>query len=143
MAQLFHVSCKLPAVGLYELNDGRFQLIEQGPLAPFMSGYRYLIVERQLAAYLNDIGIERVRQESVVLFNRGTGEEFRTHVRLHGGQYFTPDDVRDLALDGPRLLTMNDHYYFVSTDLKALLESHQFAYLQFSEGLSDLAGSAA
>jgi len=136
MSLPFLISCKLPAVRLYELDDGRFQLIEQGPIAPWMSGYRYLVVERALALFLDELGLERARQEPAVLFNRATGEEMHTHVRLHVSQFFTENMLSDIPLEGLRLLAFNDQYYFVSPALKACLEASPFgSYLEFSEGL--------
>jgi hypothetical protein len=139
----FHVFCESPAVRVYELNDGRFQLIDPGPISPFLAGYRYLLVEQNLATFLATLGIERVRQEPAVLFNRGTGEELHTHVRLHVGQFFNQNQLLDLPLDGLRLLAMDDQYYFVSPELKAELEVGRFRYLRFTEGLSGFAGGAA
>ena len=136
----FLISCSLPAVGLHELSDGRFQLIASGPIAPLMSGFRYLLVEQPLAAFLADQGLERVRQEPVILFNRSTNEELRSHVRLHVGQFFQPSQLLDVPLDGLRLLALNDEFYFVSPELKSLLEASTFHYLRFSEGLSEFAG---
>ena len=54
-----------------------------------------------------------------------------------------PFQLLDLPLDGLRLLTMNDQYYFVSPELKAKLEVSPFQYLRFTEGLRGFAGSAA
>lgn len=139
----FHVFCEFPAVRVYELDDGRFQLIDSGPISPFLAGYRYLLVEQSLATFLNMLGIERVRHEPAVLFNRGTGEELNTHVRLHVGRFFHENQLLDLALDGPRLLVMNDQHYFVSPELKVRLEASSFRYLRFTEGLGGFAGSAA
>jgi hypothetical protein len=137
----FLITCKQPSVRLYELNDGRFQLIEPGPIAPFMCGYRYLLVERQLASFLVELGIEQVRQEPAIVFNRGTGEELHTHVRLHVGQFFQRKQLWDLPLDGLRLLTMDDEFYFASPELKECLEASIYQYLQFTEGLVEFAGN--
>ena len=138
----FLITCTLPSVGLYQLSDGRFQLIEQGPLAPFMYGYRYLLVEKALAEFLEHAQVERVGCKPAVLFNRATGEEHHTHVQLHVGHFFTENQLLDLALEGPRLLTMNDQYYFATPELKAKLEAGAFSYLRFSEGLSAFASNA-
>ena len=137
----FLITCKQPSVRLYELNDGRFQLIEPGPIAPFMCGYKYLLVEHQLATFLGELGLERIRQEPAILFNRGTGEELHSHVRIHVGQLFQRRQLRDLPLEGLRLLTMDDEYYFASPELKACLESSSYQYLQFTEGLEEFAGN--
>jgi len=139
----FHVFCELPAVRVYELDDGRFQLIDPGPISPFLAGYRYLLVEQNLATFLATLGIERLHHEPAVLFNRGTGEELHTHVRLHAGQFFNENQLLDLPLDGLRLLTMNDQDYFVSPELKVRLEAAPFQYLRFTEGLIGFAGGAA
>lgn len=141
MSLPFHLSCSLPGVGLYELDDGRFQLIQPGPIAPLMAGYRYLLVERPLADWLAALEVERIRFESAVLFNRGTGEELRTHVRVHVAQYFAADEIRDLNLSGLRMLTMGDAHYFVSPDLRLLLQRSPFTYLRFTEGLEGFASS--
>ena len=139
----FLVSCELPAVRVYELDDGRFQLIDPGPISPFLAGYRYLLVEQAFAAFLAALEVERIRHEPAVLFNRATGEELHTHVRLHVGQFFNQNQLLELQLDGLRLLAMNDQYYFVSPELKVMLEASPFTYLRFTEGLSGFAGGAA
>ena len=138
----YHVFCDLPAPRVFELVDGRFQLIDPGPISPFLAGHRYLLVERPLAELLAGLDVGHVGYEDAILFNPGTGEEHRTHVRLRVGQLFRADQLPGLAIDGMRLLTLEDEYYFVSPDLKAALEAGSFGYLQFSEGLSAFAGSA-
>lgn len=110
---------------------------------PFMSGYRYLIVEETLAACLANCGVERVRYEPAILFDRTSGTEHGGHVQVHVSQFFKPQDIKDLALDGSRIFTMSDQYYFVSPDLKRQLEHSPFTYLRFSEGLTGFAGVAA
>jgi hypothetical protein len=47
MALPFHVFCSESVVGLYELADGRFQLTEDGPIAPLMVGPGYVLVENR------------------------------------------------------------------------------------------------
>lgn len=139
----FHVSCNQPAVRLYELDDGRFQLIQQGRIAPFMDGYRYLLVEEPLAQFLQALDVNGIRIEPAVIYNRESGEEIRSHSRIHVSHYFTPVDIRDLRLSGMKLLTMLDEHYFVSPELGAALKDSPFKYLVFTEGLADFAGNAA
>jgi hypothetical protein len=128
---------------LFELADGRFQVVSKGTLAPVISGYGYLLVEKPLAAFLESLQLERVSFEEATLFYPSTGEEAKTHVRLRVGQFFTSQDIRDLALDGLRMMTLDDQYYFVSKELKAELEQASFPYLRFSEGLTGFGASAA
>lgn len=136
----FSVESTIFPVRLFELDDGRFQLLESDAVGPFLPGHGYLIVERRLACFLIEQDVERIVCEDAVLFDRASGSEYRTHVRVRIGQYFTPAQINDLDLDGPRLLTMNDEYYFVSPDLRERLKHAQFDYLVFGEGLTGFAG---
>ena len=43
------------SVALLELEDGRFQMLEQGPVARFASGYQYLLIDKALAKYLKSL----------------------------------------------------------------------------------------
>jgi hypothetical protein len=139
----FLLSCKHPSVRVFELDDGRFQLVEHGEVGPVVSGYKHLLIEARLATFLKDLGLERVTFEPVAFFLRSTGKEWSSHERVRVGQYFKVDRVKDLALDGHRILTLNDEYYFVSPSLKQVLESAGFDYLEFTEGLTGFAASAA
>ena len=108
-----------------------------------MPGYRYLLVERPLADFLKEVGVERVQYEAAVIYDPSSKEELTSHVRLRVGQFFTAGQLKDLDISGTRLLTMNDEYYFASPELKVLLEKSPFSYLRFSEGLKGFAASAA
>jgi hypothetical protein len=142
MALPFYISCNFPSVGLFELEDGSFQPIAREPIGPYMAGPGYLLVEKALADYLQELKIERVQFSPAVIFIRSTGEELRSHVRVKVGQSFSGDQLNDLALGGCRLLSMNDQYYFASPELKNCLEASQFKYLVFSEGLGGFAANA-
>ena len=137
----FFIDSRFHNVRLFELNDGRFQLLEAAPVGPFLSGPGYLLVERNLGKFLVEQGVERIACEDAILFDRPSNTEFRTHVRIRVGQYFTSDQIHDLDFTGPRLLTMNDEYYFVSPDLRDRLQQAAFGYLTFSKGLTGFAGA--
>jgi hypothetical protein len=139
----YSVNCDLPAPLVFELNDGRFQLIDQTPVSPFMAGRGYLLVEQALADCLRHTGVEGVAYESAVLFNPATGEECHSHIRVRVAQVFRDHQLRDLNLSGRRMLTLNDQYYFVSQELLSVLQAGSFPYLSFSEGFSRFAANAA
>jgi len=136
----FLIECEIPTVRLFELADGRFQLLESGAVGPFIPLHGYLLVEHRFADFLIQEGVERIKCENVVCFDRISGREFSTHVRIRVGQVFSPDQIYDLDLVGPRILTMNDEHYFASPELRDLLATNSFDYLSFSEGLSRFAG---
>jgi len=135
----FYVSCRISHAGLFELSDGRFQKIAAGELAPWCTGHGYLLVERALAEFLQSAETERLQFEPVIVFDPTTSQEDRSLVRIRVGQFFTADQIRDLPLDGNRLLTMGDSYVFASPGLKQALIDAGFGYLRFSEGLSGFA----
>jgi hypothetical protein len=139
----YFIATERSTVKLFELDDGRFQLISQGPVGPFSYGYKYLLVENALAEYLQSLSLTRVSYEPAVLFNRSKQKEYRTHTRVKVGQFFRAEEVQDIALDGMRLLSMGDEYFFASPTLKQALEASDFKYLTFTEGLSGFAASAA
>lgn len=133
------MSCTDQHALLYPLADGRFQIMEPAPLAPLMIGHEYVLVERELAEYLRDLDLPRLDVVDAVIYQPRTGEEIRTHERLVVGQRFSSDLIRDLNLDGERLLLMDNRWLFVSPPLKERLERSRFQYLRFSEGLREFA----
>jgi hypothetical protein len=112
----------------------------RGVVGPFVAGHQFLLVEQRLAEFLQQLDIESVTFRTAVIVDPKSGNESRTHTRVIVQQFFRAADIRDLALDGYRLLTMGDEYYFVSPALKGELEAAGFDCLQFSEGLSSFAG---
>jgi len=143
MQMPFSVSCNLPAPLVFERSDGRFQLVDQTPIPPLLAGRGYLLVETVLAEYLQQAEVEGVVYEPAVLFNPATGEELHSHVRVRVAQVFREHQMADLNLSGRRMLALNDQYYFVSTELLAVLQAGSFPYLSFGEGLSGFAANAA
>lgn len=142
MALPFHISCSESAVGLYELADSRFQLIEDGPIGPLMVGHGYVLVENRLADHLREFQLDRVRFLPAIIWHRRTDQEFRSHERLIIGQQFSPDQINDLNLHGFRLLSLDGEYLFASPELAHQLRASEFSYLRFSEGMKGWAANA-
>ncbi len=138
----FHVSCSQAGVGLFGLADGRFQLIEDGPIAPLMVGSGYILAESSFTDFLRGLQIERVSFEPAIIWHRRTGEEFRTHERIVLGQWFSLDQINDLNLDGCRLLSLNDQYLFASPELAQQMQESPFSYLRLTEGFTGFAANA-
>lgn len=145
MAQIslpFCVSSLVVSPRLFELSDGRFQLVERGAVAPFVAGHRHALVERALADFLRQLQVPRVQLTPAVIWDPATRVEHRTHERLMIGQFFSSDQINDLDLEGDRLLTLGDEYVFASPSLKERLEAAGFECLHFSPGLTEFAASA-
>jgi hypothetical protein len=130
------------SVALLELEDGRFQMLEPGPIAEFASGYQYLLLGKALAKYLKSLKVPQVTYAPAVIVNRTTGEQHRSHTRVFVHRSFSQNEVKSLALDGRHILAMNGEHFFVSPSLKFALEANEFSYLQFTEGLSAFASAA-
>jgi len=126
-------------VKLYPLKDGRFQMIQEGKLGPFMSGYNYLLVETKLAEYLENLNVEGTTFRDAVILESSENKEYHSHKEVIIGQHFSFAEINGINLDGDRILMMDNQYVFVSPSLKEKLEKSEFGYLQFSEGLSEFA----
>ncbi len=135
----YYVETEENSVGLYQLKDGRFQLVQAGKLGPFMCGYKYLLVEMELADYLQSLNVARATFKDVVIWDRSKDEEYHSHKKVIISQHFSSDEINDINLDGNRILMMDNQYVFVSPSLKEKLEIPEFGYLRFSEGLSKFA----
>lgn len=138
----FYVSCPVVSPRLFELSDGRFQLVERGAAGPFVAGHGYALVERRLADFLRQLEISRVQLVPAVIWDPTTRAEHRTHERLAIGHFFSSDQINDLDLEGDRLLTLGDEYVFASPSLKERLEDAGFEYFHFSPGLMGFAANA-
>jgi hypothetical protein len=128
---------------LYRLSDGRFQIIEQGRLAPLMVGFEYVLVETAFAEFVEDLDMPRLKIIDAAIYDPQRNEEIRTHKELLIRQRFSSDMIRDIDLDGDRFLLMNGTYLFVSPSLKERLEASPFKYLRFTEGLDGFAAKDA
>jgi hypothetical protein len=134
------MSCKEPQPRLYQLSDGRFQILEGGDLAPLMVGYQYVLVESKFAEYVEVLDLPRLKVVDAVIYDPRRRQEILTHKQLRIEQQFSSDMIRDVDLDGERFLFMDGRSLFVSPLLKQRLEASPFEYLRFSEGLSEFAG---
>jgi hypothetical protein len=137
------MSCSESHPRLYKLSDGRFQIMEEGDLAPMMVGYEYALVESGLAEYLEALDVPRLEIIGAVVYDPRRKREIHTYKQLRITQRISSDMIRDINPDGERFLLMGETYLFVSPLLKQRLEASPFKYLRFTEGLSEFAGKEA
>lgn len=135
----FHMYCSECSANLYQLKDGRFQIIAQGKITPLMVGNDYALVEKTFADYLEQLDLPRVDIADAIIYDPIDKKEIRTHRQLKIGQHFSSNMIRDIDLDNERLLLMNNNYLFVSPKLKKHLENSEFQFLCFSEGFIEFA----
>ncbi len=133
------MDCPSSSPLLYRLQDGRFQIIEPGKLAPIMIGQGYFLAESAFADYLTSLNLPSLRICSAVLHDPHEGQDITGYRELQITQHFSPDWYPDIDLDGERFLLMDSRYVFVSPDLKDRLENSVFHYLRFSKGLDRFA----
>lgn len=141
------VESKIQAVGLYLLDDGRFQMTKQGNLAPFMCGCDYILVENKLADFLASLSIPHIEIKDAIVWNRGKNEEYFDYKELRFRKsigYITEENINYLDLSGLQAYLYQPYvsppiYLFVSPELKELLQKSGFDYLRFSEGFSHFA----
>lgn len=134
------MSCSESHPRLYQLSDGRFQVMEEGDLAPMMVSYEYVLVESELAEYLEALDLPRLEIIDAVIYDPRKKQEIHAYRQLQITQRLFSDMIRDINLDGERFLLMGETYLFVSPLLKQRLEASPFKYLRFTEGLSEFVG---
>jgi hypothetical protein len=139
MALPFHIACAALAPPLYERADGRFQIVQDLPLTPFLAGYQYLLVDEMLGIFLRKLDPPLVRYGPAVVFNPVTGAEIHSFLRVYADHVFEPTRIETLPLDGMRLFRMGNDHYFVSLGLKARLKRRWPGVFRFSKGLSQFA----
>ena len=135
----YFMFCTEMGADLYQLKDGRFQIITKGKITPLMIGYGYTLVEKKFAEYLEHLNLPRLEIEDAIIYDPIDKNETTTHRQLKIGQHFSADIIRDIDLEGERLLLMNNRHVFASPKLKKRFEDSDFDYLRFSVGLSEFA----
>ena len=133
----FRISCTKYGPRLYQLSDGRFQIVEKGKdLAPLMLGYGYILAEAPFANFLETLDLPEFEIIEAVIYDPVEQHEDRTYKQLRIHQEFSAKMINDLDLDGEQIFLMNNRDLFVSPLLKSRLENSPFDYFRFSEGLS-------
>lgn len=136
MALPFHISSATYGPRFHELGSGRFHQLDRGVVSPFIPGFRFVLVENELAQLLRATVLEGVSFEEAVLYDPRTGEERTTHTCLRVHPCF--QHPCDLPLDGARMWMIDDMKYFVSPTLKEILERTRWiSYLRLSQWPSD------
>lgn len=121
---------------LYQLNDGRFQLAREGKIDSIMIGFKYILLDNEIAAKLQNINIERVSFQPAVIWNRKTDTEYTNYQLMTVHRHFDSSNLNDIDLDGKQFLILDNRYLFVTPELKRELEASGLK-LSYSEGFSN------
>jgi hypothetical protein len=135
----YSVDSKISSVGLYLLDDGRFQMTKQGNLSPFMHGCDYILLENKLADFLASLDIQLIEIKDAIVWNRGKNEEYTAYKELafkKSIRYITEENINYLDFQGLQVYLLAPNHLFVSPELKELLQKSGFDYLRFGEGFS-------
>jgi hypothetical protein len=122
-------------VGLFELNDGRFQPTQKGALSRFMVGFKYILVENDIAQYLQSLDIERVTFKPAIIWERNTNKEHSNYQQMCVNHHFDLTMASDLNIEGKQFLLMDNRYLFASPELAAILSTHELG-ASLSEGFN-------
>ena len=136
----FNVSCTISSDTLFRLDDGRYQLISGGDVAPLMTGYEYVLIDEEIKNFLVERKVMGVQYSPVTIYRKNTGEEIRSHTRMNFADNIELSAIMDIDATGRRVFSCGAEYLFVTPQLKMELES-AFKYFHFTEGLSWFAGT--
>jgi hypothetical protein len=128
----FVVDCEASYLSLYPLSDGRFQLLREPPAAPLETSAEFILAEKPLADFLAARALANVEIVPAIIYDRSTGEEYRTHQRVIVGERYEFKNWDDLPIEGERLFLLHGTMC-ASPALKQVLSESPFTYLRFSE----------
>ena len=126
---------------LYQLNDGRFQLIKQGPLDPVMVGFKYILIKNSIAEHLKGMAIDRVTFKPAIIWNRKDDVEDLSYTKIEVNHHFDSESMNDIDLDGSQFLLMDNRYLFVTPELKIKIDASPLNW-SFSEGFGSFGQKA-
>lgn len=122
------------AVNLYKLDDGRFQLVSNGNLYSFLEGHDYILIDSELADFLNSLNIPEIEFKDAVLWDREADKENKDFKELIVKNSFHSEDFEDFKLEGLQMYLYNGRNLFVSPKLKETLGKFKHNYFSFGEG---------
>jgi hypothetical protein len=130
------VSKDLNAVSLYKLNNGRFQLVRDGKLLSFLSGCNYILVDSELAGFLDSLNISQIEFKDAIIWDRELNAENKNFKELVVKKSFEfSETFEDVELRGLQMYLYGENL-FVSPELKKVLENSKFNCFSFSAGWS-------
>lgn len=130
------VETDVGAVVLYKSNDGRFQIVKQGKLFSYLKGCEYILVDSELACYLESLNIPQIEFRDATIWDRESNQENRTFKELIVKNTIRSESFEDIELDGLQMYLYGRQNLFVSPELKEILGKSKFDCLFFSEGWS-------
>tara|TARA_B110000196_G_C21144824_1_gene665964 strand:+ start:560 stop:970 length:411 start_codon:yes stop_codon:yes gene_type:complete len=121
---------------LYQLNDGRFQMIKSGPLDSVMVGFKYILVKNSIADTLKELDIDRVTFKPAIIWNRKNDTEDLSYTKMEVSHHFESENLNDIDIEGSQFLLLDNRYLFVSPELKVKLEASTLNWT-FSKGFGN------
>ena len=123
---------------LYQLKDGRCQLIHGGAVTTIMHGGSRMLVAKELIALLEQIGSPAFRVvKSATIWRRREDREYNTHVEATGMDQLHYGQLRNHDLLGEQLFSF-EGYLLVTPSLKKRLQQAGFDSLRFDLGFPRL-----
>lgn len=131
----FHIEIR-NKTDLYQLNDGRYQLIRDAEVDSIMIGHKYILVRDDVVEKIIDTGVERVSFEPAIIWNRKTDKSYSNYQKMTSHRHFDSSNLNDIDIERKQFLILDNHYLFATPELKVALESLELG-LKFSEGFGN------
>ena len=120
---------------LYQLIDGRYQIIRKGRFSDILLGHEYILVKEYIADFLLCNEVKGIRFEPAIIYDKTSAQEWHDYCVMLFDCTFNASMISMLDHAGLKAYCMDSRYLFVTPDLKVLLETTNFK-LQFSQGLN-------
>ncbi|MBQ4811506.1 hypothetical protein J8M20_09160 [Pseudoalteromonas luteoviolacea] len=122
---------------LYELKDGRFQIVGPGVLYDILLVSGYILVSERFAVFLDNLKISGIRLESAVIYNPANKKEIYTHQKMEVLKKYNKKNMNQI-IDSTicKIAQYGNGCIFVNAPLKTEIEKvykdyifhHEFSY---------------
>ena len=108
---------------LYQLNDGRYQLIRDTEIDSIMIGHKYTLVRDDVVEKIIDTGVERVSFEPAIIWNRKINKVYSNYQKMTSHRHIESSNLNSIDIEGKQFLVLDNHHLFATPELKLALES--------------------
>src|SRR5215204_5340808 len=137
-----HVVAKNGTRRCVRLKDGRFHLVQPGPLVPLFSGGNHIVASETFAAVLRETCAHSVDLRETEVVQLATGETFGRYYEVRPHEEIFPENINQVQVSGCHVWHFRHGELFVSPSLAELVRQRGITELIFSPSFTGFAGSA-
>jgi hypothetical protein len=120
---------------LVQQSNGKFKKIRNGDLECLMTGHGYVLVEKSLVSFIQNLGVSGVEFLPAKICDENNSDN-ENYFQMFVSKEFDSGEVDSLPIEDEQFYLMDSKYLFATPSLVEKLKKSQIE-LEFSLGLSD------